>query len=257
MNVLKLAVMEGDISPIIFNVHLLSQKNEYELFLDACAEDKLNIVEYFVERRNILGIDDLVPSDEFFEDFDGIGYTGYVGMSIAAKKKALSVLKYLVRMSNTIDYKADYPSALYMSVVNSDYDTFSFLWSNGMRDFRDRALKESIRTDDFRFFKILYPKNGCTFSEESYLFHLAIANENLPVSFFLHELYELTPESDTEFYPKFMTYKKIILRTRTRAANKIRNWWGPLLRRINPEFSLREGEESWKRIQNELYFSIN
>lgn len=254
MNVLKLAVMEGDISPIIFNVHLLSAKDEYKLFLEACAENKLNIVEHFVEMRGILGLLNLVPSGDFFEDPDGCGYPGYAGMSIAAKKKALPVLTYLVEKSEIMNYNSDLPNALFMTVVNRDYDAFSFLWSKGMRDFRDRALKESIRATDYRFFRTLYPTNGHTFSDENYLFQLAIANENFPVSFFLHELYGLTPE-DTEFYPKFMTYKKIILRTRTRAANKIRNWWGPLLRRINPEFSLREGEESWKRIQNELYFS--
>ena len=44
-------------------------------------------------------------------------------------------------------------------------------------------------------------------------------------------------------YIDFMDKKRI------RAANKIRNWWGPLLRRINPEFVMKEASESWSRVE--------
>ena len=44
-------------------------------------------------------------------------------------------------------------------------------------------------------------------------------------------------------YIDFMDKKRI------RAANKIRNWWGPLLRRINPEFVMKEAAESWNRVE--------
>jgi hypothetical protein len=46
-----------------------------------------------------------------------------------------------------------------------------------------------------------------------------------------------------------LAYIELVKRTRIRAANKIKFWWGPILRRINPGFVLREAEESWNRVE--------
>lgn len=46
-----------------------------------------------------------------------------------------------------------------------------------------------------------------------------------------------------------LKYVDFMNMARTKAANKIRNWWGPLLRRINPEFVMKEAAESWDRVE--------
>lgn len=246
MNVLRIAVMEGDLQPVVLNSHFLSEKQQFELFVLACEENRLEAVKYLVENRGVLGFTNLVPGDEYFEDPDGFGYTGYVGLYKSTLRKNFSITSYLSELT-PIYSKGDYPNALFMSVVNNDYASFSLLWSKGMRDFRDRALKESIRSCNYTFFKLLFPRDGYIYSDMYYLFNLAIASRNLDVSLFLHELDgELTPGHDSEFFDLFVQFKAITHRTRTRAANKIRFWWGPILRRINPEFTLKEAEKAYR-----------
>lgn len=52
-----------------------------------------------------------------------------------------------------------------------------------------------------------------------------------------------------------LKYIDFMNKKRVEAANKIRNWWGPLLRRINPEFVMKEAAESWNRVEK-MYLEI-
>jgi hypothetical protein len=250
MNVLKIAVAEGDLLAISRNIDLYLMENVFELFKDACSLGQLRIVKWFVEELNILDEPYLVPKYEFFEDPDGCGYVGHVALSLAAREKHYGILDYLLSQNVDLNLRAEFPSALVQSIKNDDYCTFSLLLAQGMRDVNDKCIREALKKEDARFFKILF-SNKDAFEDitiESF-FSVAANRGNYEIVFLLHEKHGLTLSDDHHFYEAFMVYKALMEKARTKAANKIRNWWGPRLRRINPEFVMREAEESWKRVE--------
>jgi hypothetical protein len=251
MNVLRIAVIEDDLAPIAINMDLYSKEQAFQLFKDACSLGRLEIVKFFVEQIGILDEPYLVPEDEFFQDPEGCGYVAYVGLSISTSSQKYDVLDYLLSQDIDLMMKAEYPSALENSVRNEDYPTFCTLLERGMRDNSGKCLRESLKKPNITFFKKLFQKEGGFLerSEIESLFVISTAYRNYEVSLFLEETYNLSLIENHPFYKAFASYKKVVERTRTKSSNKIRNWWGPLLRRINPEFVMKEAEESWKRVE--------
>ena len=257
MNVLKIAVTEGDLLAISTNIDLYPIESVFELFKDACSFGRLEIVKWFVQEMNILEEPYLVPKNSFFEDPDGCGYVGHVALSLASHGKRYGVLEYLFSQNVDLNLRAEFPSALEQSVKNDDYCTFGLLLGHGMRDINDKCIREALKKEDTRFFKILFLQKD-TFEDDvvESFFSVAANRSNHEIVFLLHEKHGLTLRNDHHFYEEFTSYKALVEKARTKAANKIRNWWGPRLRRINPEFVMKEAEASWNRVEK-MYEELN
>ena len=157
----------------------------------------------------------------------------------------ISVIKLLVDSGANVRYDND--SLLVLASSNGYVDLVKYLIEKGCTPSSadSTALFFACQDGDLRIVRLLVENGADIYAKGGVL----------PKCCDVLKCYDIVDYFIQQGVPRDMfsdnalRYVKMLETKRIEAANKIRNWWGPLLRRINPEFIMKEAEESWNRVE--------
>jgi hypothetical protein len=194
-------------------------------------------------------------------------------------------LKYLIKKDLVTSKQLKHPTYLHAAVSFGHLEVVEILVANGadVRDDDDNLLILAS-SNDYPDLVRYFIKKGCdpTAQDNSALAFACQCGSLRVVKILVHHgadirakdgtLVEICDELGYYYIADYFVYmgmpKKglskpaleyidFMDKERVKAANKIRNWWGPLLRRINPEFVMKEAAESWNRVEKMYAERIN
>lgn len=228
MNVLFLAVLDNDLDGIQRNWEYCNAEERKQLLDHACAYGSAKIVRFLVEEEKI----------EFDEETMAKACKSY----IFSRLKYREILKILIQNGARINRNCDYlDCAFTLSVQNGDLETVQIFLKHGFNPQKQLLfnLLSCAYKDHFHLFRALWSP------EFSDFFYITIAKRKLEFALFIYEKCKLDIDLSNPRYKDFLSFQRIVTRTRHRAANKIISWWIPFCYNLKYECAKRIMEKSF------------
>jgi hypothetical protein len=146
-------------------------------------------------------------------------------------------------------------SFLTTAIIESSYDKLVWLvekagfWFGLLNTFDYEMVASALASRGEVKVVQFFVKHGFDFSFDMCFWSMCVKTNAFEVMDYIEYIRNECPYLMERDRKRYDTWKKLRNQVKIKAVNKIYFWWGPILRRINPGFVLREAEESYEKLR--------